>query len=72
MAETCNCIQLSLDGASAEVHDAIRGRGSFAATAAAVDLLRHCGARLRIAVTVMPENAADLSAHLLPLLQWLR
>lgn len=68
-AGACDCIQVSLDGASAAVHDAIRGRGTFAATVTALELLAERGVRLRIAVTVMPENAKDLSANLLPLLQ---
>ena len=68
LAGVCDCIQLSLDGATPAVHDAIRGPGSFAGTVCAVERLRAQGVRLRVALTVMPQNAADLAAHLVPLL----
>lgn len=71
LAAACDCIQLSLDGATPAVHDAIRGPGSFAATVRAIELLAGLGVRLRIALTVMPENAADLAANLVSLLQTL-
>jgi radical SAM protein with 4Fe4S-binding SPASM domain len=71
LAGACDCVQLSLDGATVDVHDAIRGRGSFAATVSTLGLLHSAGVRLRIALTVMPENAADLANNLIPLLQTL-
>ena len=36
-------IQISIDGADAEVNDAVRGEGSFAAARAAMDHLRDAG-----------------------------
>jgi radical SAM protein with 4Fe4S-binding SPASM domain len=68
LAGVCNCVQLSLDGATTAVHDAIRGPGAFAATVRAIEGLRNRGVRLRIALTVMPENSADLAANLVGLL----
>lgn len=61
-------VQVSLDGATPAVHDAVRGGGTFARTLGAIQLLADTGTRVRIGVTVMPQNAADLAAHLPDLL----
>jgi radical SAM protein with 4Fe4S-binding SPASM domain len=61
-------VQVSLDGATPAVHDAVRGGGTFARTVRAVELLGETGARLRVGVTVLPQNAADLAVHLPDLL----
>jgi len=65
-------IQLSLDGATAEVHDAIRGPGSWALTRRAIDLLRSAGKGedLVIAFTPMRPNLHEVEA-LLDLLEQL-
>jgi radical SAM protein with 4Fe4S-binding SPASM domain len=57
-------IQLSLDGASARVHDGIRGRGSYAKTRRALDLLKAAGKGedLVVAFTPMKPNLFEVSA----------
>lgn len=47
-------VQVSLDGASAEAHDRIRGRGSFARTLAGVRHLLEAGMEVMFKVTLMP------------------
>jgi radical SAM protein with 4Fe4S-binding SPASM domain len=64
-------VQVSLDGASLATHDAVRGAGSFARAVRAIQHLGDTGTRLRIGVTVLPGNAADLTAHLVDLLDTL-
>ena len=61
-------VQVSLDGATPAAHDAVRGTGSFARAVRAIQLLGDTDTRLRIGVTVLPQNAADLRAHLADLL----
>jgi radical SAM protein with 4Fe4S-binding SPASM domain len=55
-------IQLSLDGSSPEIHDRIRGPGSFAATVKAVALLQEAGlaGQITLAATIMRPNLKDL------------
>ncbi len=53
-------IQISLDGASAAGHDAVRGTGAFARTAKAIQLVGKFGIPLDVAVTVNPDNFEDL------------
>jgi mycofactocin biosynthetic radical S-adenosylmethionine protein MftC len=55
-------IQLSLDGSRAEIHDRIRGPGSFAATLKAVGLLQEAGlgGQITLAATIMRPNLKDL------------
>ena len=57
-------VQISLDGASREVHDSIRGEGSYAATVAAIDRLVRAGkARdLVVAFTPMRPNVHEVEA----------
>jgi radical SAM protein with 4Fe4S-binding SPASM domain len=62
-------VQISLDGASAAVHDAIRGQGMFNRTARALCMLRDAGVKVRLAMVVMPQNYDDLLVNLVPLLR---
>lgn len=57
-------LQLSLDGASAAIHDGLRGEGSFDRTLAAIRLLRDAGKGedLVIAFTPMRPNLAEVDA----------
>jgi radical SAM protein len=53
---------LSLDGASAATHDAVRGvPGHFAATAAAIDRLHRHGFTVQVNTTVMRANLEELA-----------
>ncbi|HVP90315.1 MAG TPA: radical SAM protein [Terriglobales bacterium] len=55
-------IQVSLDGPNREVHDAVRGRGTFDRTRRAIDRLQEAGLgdRLVLATTIVKANIAHL------------
>jgi len=55
-------IQVSLDGSTREIHDAIRGNGAFDKALKALEYLQHAGLRnkINIAATVMNQNIHDL------------
>jgi SynChlorMet cassette radical SAM/SPASM protein ScmE len=57
-----NFIQVSLDGSTAEVHESMRGKGSFAPALNAVRLLREEGLTVTVRVTVHGKNVDDLPA----------
>ncbi|ETR72962.1 MAG: Radical SAM domain-containing protein [Candidatus Magnetoglobus multicellularis str. Araruama] len=54
-------VQISLDGSSARIHDAIRGDGAFGRVMDAIHLLQEQGAgdRLNLCTTLMQQNADD-------------
>ncbi len=54
-------VQISLDGATAEVNDAVRGQGSYAMAIAAMEHLAAAGFRgFKISVVVTRQNAGQL------------
>ncbi len=53
-------IQVSLDGAQPEEHDAYRGPGSWAKTVAGIMQLQAAGFRVRLGTTETPVNSAHL------------
>jgi mycofactocin biosynthetic radical S-adenosylmethionine protein MftC len=54
-------VQISLDGATAEVNDAVRGAGSFATATRALENLAAAGMRdVKVSVVVTRENAGQL------------
>ena len=55
-------IQVSMDGATAKIHDSIRGKGSFAAAMAGLEHLKRRGLQKRInfCTTIMRQNLNDL------------
>jgi MoaA/NifB/PqqE/SkfB family radical SAM enzyme len=55
-------IQTSLDGASAETHDAWRGEGSFDRAMDGVALACDLGLPLRVAMTETPQNRGEIDA----------
>jgi mycofactocin radical SAM maturase len=56
-------VQISLDGATAEVNDAVRGQGSYATAIAAMDRLAAAGMRgFKLSVVTTRHNAAQLDA----------
>jgi len=56
-------VQISVDGASADVNDAVRGTGSFRTAVAAMENLAAAGFRgFKISVVVTRENAGQLDA----------
>jgi radical SAM protein with 4Fe4S-binding SPASM domain len=56
-------IQVSLDGATREVHDRVRGQGSFERAFRAIRLAKRAGKRVAIAVTLNPFNVEDFRAN---------
>ena len=52
--------QISLDGASAAVHDAVRGKGSFDKALRALRILRDLGHSPQVGFTVMKKNQHEL------------
>jgi len=55
-------LQTSLDGASAAVHDAWRGAGSFDRALEGIAHARDLGLPLRVAMTETPENRGEVEA----------
>ncbi len=57
-------IQISMDGVDAEVNDAVRGEGSWAASIAAMDLLFAAGMKdFKISVVVTRHNVSQLDDY---------
>jgi radical SAM protein with 4Fe4S-binding SPASM domain len=56
------CIQVSLDGPTREIHEAVRGRGTFERTRRAIDRLQRAGLkeRLVLATTIVKANISHL------------
>jgi radical SAM protein len=55
-------ISVSMDGASAEIHDKIRDiPGTWQATLDAIEMSTSCGMRLQVNTTVMKSNLRDLA-----------
>ncbi len=65
--ETCDKVQISIDGPHAESNDPIRGNGSFDRATKAVDILLKAGVKVRIGMVVMDQNfdAVSQDFHLL-------
>lgn len=69
IASVTDEVQVSFDGATARIHDQIRGVGMFDRTLKAVRLLAEVGANFRFAIVVMPMNYDDLRENLPALVQ---
>jgi MoaA/NifB/PqqE/SkfB family radical SAM enzyme len=55
-------VQVSLDGAEPEHHDAYRGKGAWAKTVDGIKLLQERGFRVRLSTTETPANTHHLDA----------
>jgi mycofactocin radical SAM maturase len=56
-------VQISLDGATAEINDRVRGIGSYATAVSAMENLAHAGMKgFKLSVVVTRENADQLDA----------
>jgi radical SAM protein with 4Fe4S-binding SPASM domain len=71
VADAVNEVQISFDGATANVHDAVRGKGMFERTVRGVRLLADAGVKFHIAIVVMPQNFDDLMDNLSSLVRML-
>lgn len=58
----CNQVQVSLDGSQPDIHESMRGPGSFFPALNAIRLLRDVGLPVTVRVTVHPGNLDDLAA----------
>ncbi len=56
----CNHVQISVDGASAEVHDRLRGRGAFEGAMRGIRILKEAGVAITSRITIHRYNIADL------------
>ena len=56
----CNHVQVSLDGARPETHDAARGKGSFAGAVRGIRTLQRNGVKVGVRVTIHRHNYAEL------------
>jgi radical SAM protein with 4Fe4S-binding SPASM domain len=56
------CVQVSLDGASAECHDAIRGKGSFDRALSGIQLLRTNRVQVNIMFTLQRGNLREIGS----------
>ncbi len=55
-------LQISLDSATADLHDRQRGSGSWAKALAGIESAAGLGFRIRVAATLYPEDAAGVAA----------
>ncbi len=62
LAELGVIVQISLDGATAAVHDAVRGTGAFERAWRGIELLQRCGLgeRLSLNVTLLRHNVGQV------------
>ncbi len=56
LQEVADIVQISVDGPSEQVHDSIRGKGSFRKAIAAIHLLLDRGIKTRMSTTIMMIN----------------
>lgn len=62
ISETFDLIKISLDGSNSEIHELHRGKGSFAKTLKAINMLIQQEAPIQIAMTVTQKNIHDIDA----------
>lgn len=58
----CNAVQVSLDGSRADIHESLRGKGSFTPALNAIKTLHAAGLPTTVRVTVHSYNVEDLPA----------
>lgn len=63
----CNHVQVSLDGAQAEIHDTARGKGSFDGAVRGIRTLQRYGVKVAVRMTIHRDNYTNLEqiAHFL-------
>jgi len=68
----CNYVQISLDGSRAEIHEIMRGKGSFVPALSAIRNLQEAEVPVTVRVTVHTGNIDDLPATARLLLEELK
>ena len=63
----CECVQISVDGSCAAIHDTCRGRGAFDGAVRGIRTLQRHGVNVAVRVTIHRHNVNDLEniAHFL-------
>ncbi|MGH2828572.1 MAG: radical SAM protein [Actinomycetota bacterium] len=69
LAPLLDYVAVSFDGATAEVHDRIRGPGTFRKTLATLHLMNEVGLRIVLNITLMRSNRTDLLENLYPMVR---
>ena len=64
LTATLDSVQLSLEGTVEDIHDAIRGKGSFQRAITGLDFLLTAGMPVELVFVVLPGNVADLRDNL--------
>jgi radical SAM protein with 4Fe4S-binding SPASM domain len=64
VAKYADKVQVSVDGTCDKVNDSIRGKGSFEKVIRAVQYLKNTSITLDVAISVMPQNVADLNENI--------
>jgi radical SAM protein with 4Fe4S-binding SPASM domain len=60
VAAVVDMVRISVDGATAEGHERIRGKGTFPRVNRALEMLAEEDVRLEVAVTLFPNNVEDV------------
>jgi len=71
IADMFDIVQISLDGTTAEINDAVRGKGSFDNAVRAIRLLLAEKVEVEMTMVVLPENVQDLERNLAAFVQYL-
>ncbi len=58
----CDSVQVSIDGAGPETHEACRGKGNFTRAVEGLQALQAGGVRVSVRVTIHKHNVGDLEA----------
>ncbi|MCJ8310859.1 MAG: radical SAM protein [Hyphomicrobiales bacterium] len=69
LGDLVDLVNVSLDGASAEIHDEIRGRGSFRQAVRGIQRLGEAGIEVGINICLMKSNARDVVDNLFDLVE---
>ena len=64
IAETCDSVQLSMEGISKDVFEKIRGNDSYDRFFRSISLLIEYNVRLVLAITVLPNTIKDIKKNL--------
>jgi Fe-coproporphyrin III synthase len=61
-SERCDYVQISVDGASPQAHDAARGRGAFEGAMRGIGILQRHGIQVAVRVTIHRHNVHELES----------
>ena len=64
ISKNCDEVQLSFEGVTEECFEKIRGKGTYRKVINSVNLLKSCGTKIILAITLLPMTAEDLRQNL--------